>query len=264
MRLFTVLSFVHYNPGWTVRVWYPTQVYTAQPWRSPEQHAQPDVGTDWFNVLYEYAIVEPFDVAQLGLPPDTPEVIKSDCLRWHLLYTQGGLWSDFDIVYVKSMWALDDEAQVYLARQHNRRHQSFYPIGFLLAAPECQFVAEVRDDALVHYDVHDYQSAGRFALERCLRRYDALPTGMSLMSPARVYPVSSWRDRRLYGGGALGLAPETVGIHWYAGSPRIPHYMATIDDSNLHEYHGPLLDHVRRVYGEIVQAKGVTTAKERT
>ena len=46
------------------------------------------------------------DLNELGVDNRMPESFKADFLRWRLLATAGGLWSDFDIIYFKPMESL--------------------------------------------------------------------------------------------------------------------------------------------------------------
>ena len=253
MRMFTVLSFAHFNPDWKICVWQPIETSDASPWK--EQQADPITGRDWFDELSPYAEICTFDFALLGIPPETPEVIKSDCLRWHLLHTFGGLWSDFDIVYVKPMWEPGASADAWLSQHTDFRGQPFFTIGFMLAAAGCPFIGAVLREALDTFNPSEYQSAGSEALGRCITRIGGIPSYVKALPASKVYPVASWHDRRLFSGEPLVLEDDTVGIHWWAGSWRTPKDAASIHPGNMYGFSGPLFQHVQRVYDQMNQQR---------
>ena len=101
LRLLTIKTFKACNPDYKINLVLPSKVSYKIEWVSTE-HSNVYDGKDFIdeaikcsdNVVY-------FNMEDIGLSNDLPEVYKSDIIRNYLLVTYGGIWSDFDIVYFK-------------------------------------------------------------------------------------------------------------------------------------------------------------------
>src|SRR5690349_7515983 len=102
MNYLTVKSFSYYNPDWIIHIYVPTQKTEKITWITNEQKIK-YTGVDYWSELTNGKIknltIIPIDFESIGFYNHASEVIKSDYLRWHLLSTTGGLWSDLDILY---------------------------------------------------------------------------------------------------------------------------------------------------------------------
>lgn len=250
MRWLTVKSFLHHNPEWQIRIYYPTVPSTAITWPTHEQrHYKPQSPKDYFDALTDMdrVTLEAFDFATLRVPAKLPEVIKSDFLRWHLLSEYGGVWSDFDILYLRPMTFLRFPANgavgvcMYRRLVGGRRlRRGYHSIGFLLSAPEVPFFAEVFKIAQGTLDIRNYQSAGRLALEQ---HYPVIPGAISVprifnIPFESVYPFDNPTIARIYCATEIDLPEHTVGVHWYAGNKLSAHYESTITEENYREQDG--------------------------
>lgn len=251
MRAMTAISFARLNPDWDIRLWYPTVPCYDMPWKSGEHECQSqnisEHPTDWFDYLVDEHLVglAGFTPDAFGFAPDLPEVHRSDLLRWHILATEGGIWSDFDIFYQKPLTALQvpDDADVvacYMWGGCKKHRVGFNSIGFLASAPEREwrFFSKVLKVAQSHVSASEYQSAGRFAMDHVYRGGGDSRYGCNVynLDSDLIYPVVSGNVRNLYvpqytiSSEQLRALRQSVGIHWYAG-----HKHSIPVDMNTHE-----------------------------
>ncbi len=100
LQTFTVDTFHKYNPDWVINVYIPKQPYIGSASFIPNYS-----GKDFFGRVENNPnvnIVE-VDLNDYGIDPALHNILRSDILRYHLLYNHGGVWSDFDVIWLKPM-----------------------------------------------------------------------------------------------------------------------------------------------------------------
>jgi hypothetical protein len=62
-------------------------------------------GSDYFYTLKKlnYVNIVTIDLNDYGIDGGLHGILRSDILRYHVLYNVGGVWSDFDIIWLKPM-----------------------------------------------------------------------------------------------------------------------------------------------------------------
>lgn len=217
LNALTVATFRHFNPEWIIKIWRPScQGDTACPWPSREQKI-PYQGPDFFPALRSLCRIEEYCIPkEFDIPPGLHDVFTSDILRWRLLEEQGGIWSDFDILYLAPVAALDlpDCDVVYFHDGH------VHIIGFYMAKPRLGFFAEAFQ--LAHKVVSTqttYQCIG----SDLIRKAFPGPNGTKFVQlpMTTIYPFQ-WFDmdqKRLFHeeGVELPSPPASIGVHWYNG-----------------------------------------------
>ncbi|MRR23529.1 hypothetical protein EG830_11195, partial [bacterium] len=95
LQSLTVKSFVRYNPGWKVIVHLITN-------HLPANTFTPDyAGEDFFHTIT--AEIRRVDLLDEGITADKHGILASDLLRCKLLYEIGGVYSDFDMLWLRPM-----------------------------------------------------------------------------------------------------------------------------------------------------------------
>ena len=251
MRYMTALSFSRLNPDWKIIVHGPNEVTYKEAWHGFQQKSYDYKGEDYFPKLQdipnlEYRIV---DFEEMGLDGSLPEVFKSDLLRLKLLGTVGGVWSDFDILYLRSMGEMGinkeefSDSDVFVCCHHRLNR-----IGFLAAAEPSSKdnfftgLLELYDDAkkknLIWED--DYQGVGRYLFDsyfmynRVNREKVLKDKGWKIENiPFRtVYPVMGNVVQKIYNNDFV-IRQGTIGIHWFAGDSKTSRFENVIDEENL-------------------------------
>lgn len=96
----TVQTFHKLNPDWEINVYVPKQEYLGDLKYIPDY-----TGEDFFPMVrkMDYVNIRVVDLDDHDISHDLHNILRSDILRYHILYEQGGVWSDFDIIWLKPM-----------------------------------------------------------------------------------------------------------------------------------------------------------------
>lgn len=195
----TLDTFKRWNPDWEIRFYYSGQQGNAS-WQTNE---------------HKYRITKSEYKWPAAIKVDLPKihpVQQSDWLRWQLLSTVGGLWSDMDIIYFNPVPAeiLKYDATIY--------KDKYYLIHFLYAKPNNPMFAWIFDQA---------QKANKTT-------YQGL--GSQLFN--RRFNINGWKDLRIFntpmswtcnlndlevdilmkGDSDKWQTPDAIAQHWYAGN----------------------------------------------
>lgn len=236
MRWMTVKSFAVLNPGWKIHVHYPTDPIADQPWMSGEQASPDGLCEDLFGRLGGF---EQVTECPMRITFCNSEVQRSDLLRWKLLAEEGGVWADFDILFIKPMDAIDlpCDVDVVLSYFKTRNRTDANRIGFLMSASNDaakDFYSCVYRAAMKSTADSAYQSLGRRILDQFIpgRESEFDAEFYNLPQPV-VYPFVPRQLHRIYWTRTLELDASTIGIHWYAGHPDSQLQQAKITESNV-------------------------------
>jgi hypothetical protein len=102
LQTFTVTSFHKYNPDWEITIHMPEKKYDG----NMRFNFIPDyVGEDYFHTIsgLDYVNINIIDLDAYGIRKDIHDILRSDIFRYHILYDEGGVWSDFDVIWLKPM-----------------------------------------------------------------------------------------------------------------------------------------------------------------
>jgi GT2 family glycosyltransferase len=100
LQTFTIDSFHRLNPDWPIYIYRPIQDYIGSDSYIPDY-----AGEDSFHIVEnkEYVNIINIDIRDYGISLDLHNILRSDILRYHLLYNYGGVWSDFDVIWLRPM-----------------------------------------------------------------------------------------------------------------------------------------------------------------
>lgn len=228
MRYMTVVSFIYHNPDWNVYIYYPTVSTKKETWFSGEHKINKYDGIDYFPKLENLKGVELLPINSMGIngiDNNIPEVFKSDIIRLHLLNKYGGLWSDFDIFYIKPMTESYINQKQYddvdfFCSHHFRKHS----IGFLLSAKNNLLFKFFHGKIEENYDEKDYQSLGSKMFKKYLKHYkpgvreiEDFQINIMNIPFETVYPVQWFDASRLFDLDAPQYMTNTIGVHWFGG-----------------------------------------------
>lgn len=249
LRYLTVYSFRKFNPGWQIRYYYPKIKYRGEKtWHTPE-HSTGFKGDSYLERLLAMEIEKiEVDLNELGVENRMPESFKADFLRWHLLATAGGLWSDFDIIYFKPMESLylnseaNKQIDTLVCLDDNRLDYYKHSIGFLMASADNNFYQFISNQAKQNLDLKNYQSSGSNVLNTYFPNMLTLKNSFPKLKIANlkmetVYPINDRLIPRLYRTEDLtSITGDTIGIHWYAGHPEAGHCENLMTENNYQDH----------------------------
>lgn len=98
LQALTVVSFNRHNPGWEIRIYVPKQEYVGSAKYIPDY-----LGEDFFYLALQTpntTLIE-VDLSDYNIDLGHHNILRSDILRYQLLYKFGGIWSDFDVLWLK-------------------------------------------------------------------------------------------------------------------------------------------------------------------
>lgn len=236
MRFLTLASFRHWNPTWRMKLHRPTHPCQLRSWETPERQ---EFGGDaakenWLDK------VESLDVELCEWTPprdDLPVVHASDLFAWHILATEGGLYCDMDVLFIKSL--ADGLGEDKLTRDSWLCfYHDVFPIGFLASNPDNPFFRDVFDWAVTR-PTAKYQSLGCEAGTAVIHRLpEFIDGGVAMLPKCRHAAIQMHYNQKVlllnqrvvypWGPESLhcvlqerrpNLSKYTVGIHWYGGHP---------------------------------------------
>jgi hypothetical protein len=244
MRLLTVLSFVKLNPDWQVHIYYPAESVVEEPWRTQEQKINAPT-EDYFKELSFIPGVTLLTAIFPDIIESMAEVHRSDYLRWTLL-AKGGVWSDFDILFIRPMECLpfndDYHKDIDVVTCYCRsRNNEWNAIGFLLGGAELKysFFREIANRTLLIRGVSDYQFMGRLLMDEYFKfstdlveiLWQQLRIRVHNMPTCCVYPT--YKPELYYRSKEFFFENETIGLHWFAGSAISGHYENRVTKDNI-------------------------------
>jgi len=229
LRYMTLYSFRKFNPDWEIELYVSDVKVLKKIWKqNVVQDFHSYRGKDWMP-----------EVEKLGVKiKDCPVIFdkctpvhNSDAFRWKELATNGGFYSDMDILYIKPIEEYYQKIKgfqtgiSYHTGKCSRRYANFdgyFSIGFMFSAGNNRFFGDILDSVMVSKNLTDYQSAGVNSLYNMLgntRGIDKYREGMHIIPMKVVYPYRSRQQKYFFQvvNNHQIHGDLTIGIHWYAG-----------------------------------------------
>ena len=102
LQTFTVTTFHRLNPDWNITIYIPKTTHDGS---MRFNFILDYTGFDYFHILkkLDYVNIITIDLNDYGIDSGLHGILRSDILRYHILYEVGGVWSDFDIIWLKPM-----------------------------------------------------------------------------------------------------------------------------------------------------------------
>ena len=224
MRFLTIKTFLKHNPDWEIQFLYPKYNSKNISWYTYENKDGFVSVKSFLQETMDLPITKTaIDFRDFGINNDIPEVHKSDFIRMHQLSTFGGVWSDMDIIYIRSM------NDFYLNTPENKDIETFicnneygHSIGFMLASKNNKFFKKLNELAINEYEPAYYQTLGA----RLYNKYFSTMESINVITPAInfsmdvVYPHVAGNEDKILNGKITNFTDRTLGIHWYAGHPQ--------------------------------------------
>ena len=241
LNYLTVPSFLQHHTGYKIKVWTPDKQNTNITWITNEQKIK-YIGNDFFYLLSTHPEVEvlTMDFSQLELDENMSEVHKSDYFRLYILSTEGGIWSDFDIIYVANIEEVFNNIKVprdfetLFCEVHS--FMSYYPVGFLMASSNNAVYKYVLNIAKKRYDPDNYQAIGSHLLEFIgQERLLSFPKCKTVFVTGHVYlPLECVHLHYLFNEDVTSkinhlIGKSIFGFHWFNGSDEAKIYINSFD-----------------------------------
>lgn len=243
LHYLTVYSFNKLHPEWKINLYvpkYPSKsVYSD---KIKKEHILYS-GTDYFNELIKIKnlnIIE-VDFKDFGFLNDTSEVFKSDFLRYYILYKEGGIWSDFDILYFKPVYSCQLKGYLIVGNHLNfdtaiiYRDLGYHQIGFFISSKSNSYFEYLHKQAYRFFNEFDYQSIGANMINYLFPNFKSIKRIFKNLNiiDLRAYIVfpflTNYLGKLYYETKYNWLREETIGIHWYYGHPLSKIFLEQLD-----------------------------------
>jgi hypothetical protein len=244
LRFLSVESFKKQNPDWQIKVHVPvTDSRAPVSWvNNIKQDFRKQIDT------LDVTIVQ-HDFDSYGFSNQAHEVHKSDFLRWRLLATEGGLWSDIDIFYIRPMSCLEENtphnfnvnvALCPLKPPHK------HTVGFMLGSKDNKFYSYLSQSALSNYNKDVYQCMGSDLINGHFESFESFgcqfPNDQFVfLNKKSVYAITSKTIDQFYQPVDSALnkkfnSSQVIGYHWFGGHPRSQDFENNLQPNTINDY----------------------------
>ena len=221
LHYYTILSLVKLNPGIEIIIYTSKITSTTLIQWSTGEHSIPIKKTislqDICSISPTIQLV-PIDFEkEYNINNDISVVYKADFVRIAKLYEHGGLWFDFDVLFVRPLpsFLFETVRDMYVFTYENT-----IPTGFLLSTPKNKYITQLY--TIAQKDIHNtrgyYQSIGpnlwKYVLLHLLQPIDTITT----LANEIAYPYMCNDFHEFFNSTNDKVKENTICIHWYNGS----------------------------------------------
>ena len=226
LQVQTVVTFHKHNPDWAIQVYTPVRKNEVGISYVPEY-----TGTDWFPVLstFDYVHMWKVDLQKLGITVALHDILCSDIFRYSVLYEQGGVWSDFDVVWIKPISKLTfvakpkKEAAAFVC--FRRGTEGYHSVGILGAKEKHPMYLQLFE-ACIRRQCRgvEHQTFGSHLFNELFPNFEILQKQYDDVAGVAYhvfYPYTTIQLRFLYNTTDVGLIKhDTLAVHWFNGHLR--------------------------------------------
>ena len=241
LQYLTIRTFKKYNPDWEVKLSVPKYPSLISPTWSTGEQKEINLNFDFFDESKKYVdTIKEIDFDAIGFLNNISEIHKSDFIRLYLLATEGGLWSDMDIIYIKPMEYLDIPENIDLGVVYHQNNKvTYHLIGFMLASNSNDYFNFLLDNSLMYFKKDIYQSIGANLINILLPTIESIKQKFPKLSLCNlnmdvVYSYNHFNLEKLITTNQNDLTTnKSIGVHWFNGDHRIKNFIGTIDPYNI-------------------------------
>lgn len=245
LHYLTIKSFLKYNPDWQFTLYEPSVVFNGEKTWSTLEHSVKYTGKDYRQDLCKLGIKSKIiDFTSIGFSNEVPETFKSDYIRLHQLYHNGGVWIDMDILFINSLNTLSfNKDNIYgdysnidvvlccYEGNHKDDPETYYPTGLLMSSKNCDFYKMLLDKFKENFEPSNYMSTSNLLLKKLFVNIQDLRLKLPALKFANldmnsVYPYKWHQVNRLYNNNnIINITSNTIGIHWCNALPASKYFI---------------------------------------
>ena len=224
LQTFTIDTFHELNPDWEINVYVPLQEYTGKDKYIPNYD-----GKNYFHLIenLKYVNIKFIDLDDYKINPNLHNILRSDIFRYYILYEMGGVWSDFDVIWLKPMSYLskfiNGDFSVIICYYDDKKIK-FHNISILITVPYHQFYKDLIEKCqLKENDLNnlEHQTFGTSMWNEMFPNIDKLLTkydGMVNVDYSTFFPYSIYNLESLYNKDDMSFINDNVMcVHWFNG-----------------------------------------------
>jgi len=238
LQSLTPISFHKYNPDWMINIYVPRVPYNGSTIYIPKY-----TGKDYFSIIKEQLpdvnIIE-VSLKNYGIDPNLHDILRSDILRYHLLYEQGGVWSDFDVLWLKPISHFnnieyygnvapeDITAAVSLINNTHGGHS----IGIMIHSQHDEYAKELVELTKLVRPPYKHESFGSLMISAKYPTLESLSKFKGLIGvkeetyyPYRIHPPNDTFNKLYLDNDLSMIINNTICLHWYNGKLHSKNYV---------------------------------------
>ena len=237
LQMFTVTTFHKQNPDWNITVYMPKQNYSGRAKYIPNYR-----GDDYFGLIKEmdYVTIKVIDLDEYGIDNSLHNILRSDIFRYHILYNIGGVWSDFDVLWLKPMEHFNNieyhgNAPIREANAIVSFMQGTYgghSIGIMIHAKNDPYALSLIEATKRVKPPYKHETFGGNMLNAYYPTLDSLARHGNVIGarfetyyPYNIHPPNT-TIQKLYKGVDLScINNNVICVHWYNGRRESKHYV---------------------------------------
>lgn len=244
LQLLTVITFNHYNSNWSIYLWMPEKRFTDKT-RKGDDNKGEYMGKDYFGELMNIPniSIKKLNFDKIGFFDNVSEVDKSDYLRYWALNKYGGIYADFDIVFIKPIFEcfkyvnLKEEMEAATVMYKNKE-ECVFPVGFLMGKPNNKFFKHILDNVNKYYNRDQCESIGGTLFKKLFQNIEQLEKeypDVVVLKQSSYLPYLWFEANEIFDTSDNKICDDTIGIHWFNGatySKTIQNLLGDIDKLN--------------------------------
>lgn len=250
MRYMTLYSFRKFNPDWEIILYYSDNLSIKhKTWETKnvqdfhlyngdnylDKIKKLDIKTIKWNLCDNKIINSNLNMGASHL---------SNFLKWSKLYEDGGIYSDLDIIYFKSINGfynklINGDYDTAICQK------DFLSIGLLASTKTNAFFKDIFINGINNFNIKQYQSAGAiniYNLYQNVNQKDVLNEAKKRYPNLKFYNIpmnliyyldSEKIEYAMSNSINIDMFPkESIGYHWYAGHPLSQKYNSLLNHKN--------------------------------
>jgi hypothetical protein len=208
------------NPDWQIKVY--NFLFPSEPSYAPKYvHYS---GEDWFPQVRNMDFVE---VTDLIMPEhNIHSILISDIWRREILFNNGGVYSDFDVIWLKPISHLENIAFVGDFEKatsivsYYELTKEFHNVSILISEKESPFDELIIKEQKNVKTFHDDQAFGTTLLNTTFPEYENIPFPVLGVPYDTFYPYATNNLQQLFIENDLTpITNNTLAVHWFNGNP---------------------------------------------
>lgn len=203
-----IKTLVFHNPDWIINLWLPkikyniSEDYASKEYCPPHSFIYNDDDYKDLNYLKHVLGINLryIDYFDLNLKSNMLEIYKSDIFRWKILFEEGGIWSDMDILFTNRIENIDftqqnclfNEIETVISQysrklypnslflEENYINIDFYYIGLMMSSKNNNFFKKLYDLCINSVKINsEYQQFGGDLIMKTFGKFENILNSIS-------------------------------------------------------------------------------------
>jgi len=262
LRFLSIKSFRHLNPDWKIKI-HTTKVQgVTEPTWVENLQSTIIIDNNFFDSLFDLNVEIIEHDFSIDFDNNAHDVHKSDFLRWKLLSAEGGVWSDFDIIYKSPMTSLieniesNSDVDTFLCPYKNLNFTQ--AIGFLMSSENNKYFKFIFEQAKIKFNKLNYESIGIKLMStedfKSIESLNKLFPGNNIifLDQKCVYSIMYRKINDFF----CPMRPDLdlklkddniIGFHWYGGHPVSKKFEESLTPENISNFNNILTNSILKI-----------------